>query len=124
MLDCEDTPSSAHNPGLTRGTRRNHWGWQHYLGELYGTDSIPSYASPARETDYSGLPPCYTYVLDGEPFHDETLTYVRNLQNAGVEAYVDVYHGHLHAFDILLFWQKQSKLAKEKLCEMAERMLN
>ena len=124
MLDCEDTPSSAHNPGLTWGTRRNHWGWQHYLGELYGTDSIPPYASPARETDYSGLPPCYTYVLDGEPFHDETLTYVRNLQNAGVEAYVDVYHGHLHAFDILLFWQKQSKQAKEKLCEMAERMLN
>ena len=37
---------------------------------------------------------------DGEPFYEETLTYVRNLQEAGVEASVDVYHGDVHAFDM------------------------
>ena len=124
MLDSEDTPSSANNHGEVWDTRRNHWGWRHYLGDLYGTDRVPKYASPARETDYSGLPPCYTYVLDGEPFYCETLTYVQNLQKAGVEAYVDVYHGDLHAFDLYRFWEEQSRTAKEKLCEMYVRLLN
>ena len=124
MLDCEDTPSSANNFGEIWDTPRNHWGWRHYLGELYGTDQVPKYASPARETDYSGLPPCYTYVLDGEPFYCETLTYVQNLRKAGVEAYVDVYHGKVHAFDYYYFWEKQSRTAKDKLCEMYVRLLN
>ena len=124
MLDCEDTPSSANNHGEVWDTRRNHWGWRHYLGDLYGTDRVPKYASPARETDYSGLPPCYTYVLDGEPFYCETLTYVQHLQEAGVEAYVAVYHGDVHAFDLYHFWEEQSRMAKEKLCEMYVRLLN
>ena len=123
MLDCEDTESSADNHGKIWNTRKNHMGWKHYLGELYGTDDVPPYASPARETDYSGLPPCYTYVLDGEPFYAETLTYVKNLQAAGVDAKVDVYHGDVHAFDGLLFWQEQSKQAKRRLCEEYERII-
>lgn len=123
MIDCEDTPSSAHNPGLTWGTSRNHWGWRHYLGEMYGSDCVSKYASAARETDYSGLPPCYTYVLDGEPFRDETLTFVKNLQEAGVEAYVDVYHGNVHAADLLMPWKAASRASKAKLKEMYARFM-
>ena len=121
MLDCEDTESSADNHGRVWNTRRNHWGWKHYLGELHGSKDISKYASPARETDYSGLPPCYTFVADGEPFYSETLTYVKKLQEAGVEAKVDIYHGNTHAFDMLLPWQEQSKAAKRRLCEEYER---
>lgn len=125
MLDCEDTESSADNHGRVWNTRRNHWGWKHYLGDLYGTDGVSKYASPAHETDYSGLPPCYTFVCDGEPFYSETITYVNNLRDAGVEAKVDVYHGNTHAFDMLLPWQEQSKEAKRRLCEEYERhMMN
>ncbi len=80
MLDCEDTPSSVDNHGKVWNTKRNHWGWRHYLGEAYGSKEVSKYASPARETDYSGLPPCYTFVASGEPFYDETLTYIKNLQ--------------------------------------------
>lgn len=116
MLDCFDTPSSRDNHGRNWNTRKNHWGWRHYLGALYGSPSVPKYASPSRETDYSGLPPAYTYVLDGEPFLDETRTYIRNLQEAGVEADVDVYHGDFHGFDVF-FWTRNAKEAKRKLCE-------
>ena len=116
MLDCFDTPSSRDNHGRNWNTRRNHWGWKHYLGDLYGSPSVPKYASPSRETDYTGLPPAYTYVLDGEPFLDETRTYIRNLREAGVDAAVDVYHGDFHGFDVF-FWTRNAKTAKRKLCE-------
>lgn len=121
MLDCEDTASSAENHGKVWNTKRNHWGWKHYLGDLYGTENVSKYASPARETDYSNLPPCYTFVADGEPFYEETLTYVRNLQQAGVEASVDVYHGNVHAFDMLQPGKEQSKAARQRLCEEFEK---
>ena len=117
MIDCEDTESSRNNHGRVWNTRRNHWGWKNYLRSLYGTGQVPKYASAARETDFSGLPPCYTFVSDGEPFYAETLAYVRHLQEAGVEASVDVYHGRTHAFDMLCPWLKKSKEAKRKVCE-------
>lgn len=117
MLDCEDTASSRDNHGRVWNTQRNHWGWQCYLGELYGTQDVPAYASPARETNYEGLPPCYTYVLDGEPFLAETLAYVRNLQAAGVEARADVFHGDVHAFDMLQPWKREARAANERLLE-------
>lgn len=117
MLDCEDTASSADNHGKVWNTRRNHWGWKHYLGDAYGTGAVSKYASPSRETDYSGLPACYTFVMDGEPFYEETLTYVRNLQEAGVEARVDVYKGDVHAFDMMQPGKEQGKLARRRLRE-------
>ena len=123
MLDSEDTASSAHNHGRFWDTRRNHWGWKLYLRELYGSDSVSKYASAARETDYSGLPPCYTFVQDGEPFFEETLTYVRNLREAGVEASVDVYHGDAHAFDMLQPGSEQSREARRRLCEKYVELL-
>lgn len=123
MLDCEDTSSSADNHGKVWNTKRNHWGWKHYLGDLYGTENISKYASPARETDYSNLPPCYTFVADGEPFYEETLIYVKNLQQAGVDAKVDVYHGNVHAFDMLQPEKQQSKAARQRLCEEYERYM-
>lgn len=119
MLDCEDTPSSRDNHGRGWDTRRNHWGWRHYLGALSGTGRVPKYASPSRETDYCDLPPCYTFVCDGEPFYDETLTYVKELRRAGVPADVDVYHGNLHGFDFL-FWTKKARTARKKLCQIYE----
>lgn len=123
MLDCEDTESSSDNHGRVWNTRRNHWGWRNYLGDLYGSADVSKYASPARETDYSNLPPCYTFVAAGEPFYTETLDYVRNLQKAGVEASVDVYPGDTHAFDMLTPWKKESKAARRRLCEVFERYI-
>ena len=71
-------------------------------------------SAPAGQTDYAGLPPCYTFVGDGEPFYDETLDYVRNLRAAGVEAKVDVYHTDVHAFDMLYPDEAMSRQAADR----------
>lgn len=120
MLDCEDTPSSKDNHGNVWNTKKNHWEWSSYLGELYGTNNVPKYASSAREDDLSNMPVCYTFVMDGEPFYDETLTYIRKLNEASIEASVSVYHGDIHVFDALV-WTKNAKDARQKLCQAYEK---
>lgn len=100
MLDDRDTPSSKDNHAPNWNTKRNRKAWKRYLRSAYGTDLVPIYAAPARCEDYRGLPPCYTYVGDIEPFYCETLDYVRHLQEAGIDANVDVYPDWFHAYDI------------------------
>ncbi|MBQ8161540.1 MAG: alpha/beta hydrolase fold domain-containing protein [Clostridia bacterium] len=100
MISNIDTDSSRDNHGKVWNTRRNHAGWWMYLrGD--SRRQVSPYAAPAWQTDYRGLPPCYTFVGDGEPFYQETLSYVENLRLAGVLAEVDVYHTNVHAFDML-----------------------
>ena len=101
MLDDRDTPSSSDNHAPNWNTKRNHKAWKRYLRDAYGTDMVPEYAAPARRVDLSGMPPCYTFVGDIEPFYCETLEYVRRLQEAGVEASCDVYPNWFHAYDLL-----------------------
>ncbi len=101
MLDDRDTPSSADNHAPNWNTKRNHKAWKRYLRDAYGTDMVPDYAAPARRQDLRGLPPCYTFVGDIEPFYDETVEYVRRLQAAGIEASCDVYPNWFHAYDLL-----------------------
>lgn len=101
MLSNLDTASSAHNRGHVWNTRRNHLGWRLYLRGHAKDPDISPYASPSRQINYAGLPPAYTFVGDGEPFYTETLDYIANLANAGVEARVDVYPCDTHAFDML-----------------------
>ena len=109
MLDDRDTDSSRNNHGLSWNTRRNHAAWKLYLSGLTG--EAPPYAAPARQTDYVGLPPCYTFVGDREAFFCETLAYVENLRRAGIPAQPDVYSTGFHAFDMLLPFRKISKQA-------------
>lgn len=110
MLDDRDTDSSRDNRAPVWNTRRNHRAWRRYLGPLWGGD-VPPYAAPARQTDYAGLPPAYTFVGDADPFYCETRRYVAQLRAAGVPADVDVYPGCFHAFDMLLPWRSASRLA-------------
>ena len=62
-------------------------------------------------------------MADGEPFYAETLAYVKNLQDAGVDAKVDVYPGNVHAFDMLQPRKEESKAARRRLCEEFERFM-
>ena len=75
---------------------------------------VPEYAAPARRVDLSGMPPCYTFVGDIEPFYCETLEYVRRLQEAGVEASCDVYPNWFHAYDLLFPGKKVVREAIER----------
>ena len=69
MLDDRDTPSSKDNHAPNWNTKRNKKAWKRYLRTAYETDIVSYYAAPARCQDYSGLPPCYTFVGDIEPFY-------------------------------------------------------
>ena len=100
MIDNFDTESSYDNHGKVWNTRRNHLGWRFYLRNK-SKQKVSPYASPARQIDYKGLPPAYTFVGDGEAFYEETRTYINQLKKAGVEASIDVYHTDIHAFDML-----------------------
>lgn len=100
MIDNFDTESSADNHGKVWNTRKNHLAWKLYLRENVGKNVSP-YAAPARQTDYSNLPPAYTFVGNGEPFYAEACTYIENLRKAGIEAEIDVYESNMHAFDMM-----------------------
>ena len=111
MLDDRDTASSADNHAPNWNTKRNHKAWKRYLRDAYGTDIVSEYAAPARRKDYTGLPPCYTYVGDIEPFYQETVDYVQHLRDAGVEAEVDVWPDWFHAYDIFFPTKKEVREA-------------
>ena len=112
MLDCIDTESSRDNHGLGWNTKRNHSAWKLYLkGLSCEPEAVPYTASPSRCKDYHGLPPAYTFVCEGEPFLDETLTYVKNLKDVGIKAVCKVYPGNMHAFDMSNPWAEVSKEA-------------
>lgn len=120
MIDDRDTESSRDNHAPVWNTRSNHKAWKKYLGKLHKTEDVPAYAAPARRTDYSGLPPAYTFVGDIEPFYCETLEYIENLKKAGVEASVDVYPKCFHSFDLFLPFTKNGKAAISKFEEKFE----
>ena len=112
MLDDRDTETSHDNHGQVWNTRRNHLAWRLYLR---GTDraQLSPYAAPARLTDFTGLPPAYSFVGDGEPFYAETVRYFDRLRAAGVPAELDIYHTNMHAFDMMRPRDAQSVAAAE-----------
>lgn len=111
MIDNFDTDSSKDNHGKIWNTKRNNFAWKKYLRKDVANDVSP-YAAPARQKDYSNLPPAYTFVVDGEPFFSETLTYTDNLKKSGIEAKVDVYHTNVHAFNMM---RPNDELSKEAI---------
>ena len=109
MLDDRNTESSRNNHGRVWNTRKNHFAWACYLlGQ--NRKNLPPYAVPARLTDFTGLPPAYTFVGDGEPFYAETVRYIEQLKAAGVPASMGVYHSNMHAFDMM---QPDDSLSQE-----------
>lgn len=122
MISNIDTDSSGNNHGKVWNTRRNHIGWRVYL-RSDAKKPVSPYAAPAQQTDYSGLPPCYTFVGDGEPFYRETLDYVAALKAAGVDAKADVYPSNIHAFDMLRPDEELSREAIRKFNGHFEKVL-
>ncbi|TLG71558.1 alpha/beta hydrolase [Culicoidibacter larvae] len=116
--DGNDSASAQDNTAPVWDARSNELAWKLYLGEAYGADRVPPpYAAPARADDYRNLPPTYTFVGTIEPFYDETLQYIADLQQAGVEATVDTYEGCYHAFDQLCANTEIGKLATKRWLE-------
>ena len=115
MIDDRNNSESATNndgPGWNQTT--NEVGWKLYLGDRWGTDDVPAYAAPARATDYSGLPPTYTYVGSVDPFRSETEDYIANLQDAGVSAEINIVAGAYHGFEVV----KGAKVTKAAFADL------
>ena len=63
MLDDRQlTPSIGADGLYVWSAGSNEFGWRSYLGELYGSDDVPSYAAAARADDLAGLPPTCVVV--------------------------------------------------------------
>ena len=99
--DRMNTYSAIDNNAPVWDSINNELGWKLYLDDLFESDNIPKYAAPAREVDYSNLPPTFSFVGEIEPFHDETVTYMKKLREAGVKTHFSVYGGCYHGFDTI-----------------------
>jgi acetyl esterase/lipase len=96
--DRQQTPSSQWDVPIWNPTN-NEFGWQSYLGPLYGTNNIPPYAAPARASDLQGLPPAFVSVGTLDGFCDEDIAYAQRLNQAGIPTELHVYPGAPHGFD-------------------------
>lgn len=93
-------PSTIDNDDPVWDSKSNLEAWKIYLGDLFGTDDVPPYASALRSIDYKDIPPTLTYVGSLEVFKDETIEYVDRLLKAGNEVYFKLFEGGYHAFDV------------------------
>ena len=91
-----------------------------HMGDLYNKENVPVYAAPGRLTDFSGLPPAFSYVGSIEPFYDETIAYMEGLKQAGIPVHYQVFDGCFHGFDIVASKSPQAKQAKAFLKEQFE----
>lgn len=109
--DRMNTYSAIDNNAPVWDSINNELGWKLYLDDLFESDNVPKYAAPAREVDYSNLPPTFSFVGEIEPFHDETVTYMKNLREAGVKTHFSVYSGCYHGFDTICPKSEKGKSA-------------
>lgn len=97
--DLQNTKSAIKmNNTPAWNSKSNKKGWAAYLA---GNEYIPTYATPARNKDYSNFPPTFTFVGDLDPFRDETITYASELEKQNVEVKFKLYEGAFHAFDMI-----------------------
>ena len=113
--DRMNTYSAIDNNAPVWDSINNELGWKLYLDDLFESDNVPKYAAPAREIDYSNLPPTFSFVGEIEPFHDETVTYMKNLREAGVKTHFSVYSGCYHGFDTICPKSEKGKSAIKEM---------
>ncbi len=116
MIDCNNTTTNNNNDAPVWNTYSNKLAWDLYLNTKE-RNNISKYASPSLETDYSNLPPAFTYIGTIDPFYEETLTYVNKLKDNDIEVHVKEFEGCFHGFDIVGFDTKVGKEAATYLLD-------
>ena len=118
MLDDRmETESSKNNDAPLWNSKSNYLGWKLYLGNLFKTNNVPFYASPARAQNFKNLPPTVSFVGSIEPFRDETINYMDKLRENNIPVYFKIYEGCFHAFD---WMAPKSKISKEATAFLIE----
>lgn len=113
MLDDRETFSNRSTNSITWNSKQNRKAWEQYLADV--VVDPPAYAVPARQINYAGLPPAYTFVGEKEIFYTETMRYIDALKNDEVQAHADVYPTRIHAFDLTFPFMKVSRQAIAEL---------
>jgi len=118
MIDDRHQNESSQFESPVWGKKANHIGWEFYLKDLHQQrKAIPSYAAPARNEDYSGFPPTFTFVGSIDPFRDETIAYVQSLEKAGIPVQFKLFKGCYHGFELVDSKKQISKAAMNFLFE-------
>jgi acetyl esterase/lipase len=99
--DRQITPSSRFDDLIIWTRESNTFGWQAYLGDLYGGD-VPAYAAAARADDLRGLPPALVITGGADGFRDENVEYAVRLGDAGVDADLVVIGGAPHGAQLFV----------------------
>ena len=124
MLDDRQVTPSSRQDGLAVWSREsNTFGWQAYLGDLYGRDTVPPTAAPARATDLSGLPPTFVSVGAADGFRDEDIDYAMRLNQAGVPTELHVYPGGCHGFNVIASEAALTKQSRRNLAEWLKKQV-
>ncbi|OON98525.1 MAG: hypothetical protein ATN35_00910 [Epulopiscium sp. Nele67-Bin004] len=100
MINHKNIPDNNTHKQFLWDVYRNEIAWKLYLGDLYNLDDVPAYASPLNASDFSNLPPMYTFIGSEDPFYEDTINYTKKLQVENIVARCDVYDGCYHGFDI------------------------
>lgn len=79
----------------------NRFGWQSFLGQPPGSDSVPAEAVPARTENLSGLPPTWIGVGALDLFVEEDIAFASRLTQVGVATELLVVPGAFHGFDVI-----------------------
>lgn len=114
MLDHRsDTISARQMEGAGSWDRvANAAGWSAYLGPDVNVGEVSPYASAARCTDYTNLPPTFIDVGSAETFRDECVAFAAQMWIAGGDAELHVWPGGTHGFDFLAPWAPMSRDAR------------
>ncbi|WP_125130836.1 alpha/beta hydrolase [Microbacterium sp. 10M-3C3] len=123
MLDeHNDSSSAAQMAGAGAWDRTaNETGWSAYLGRE--RRDVSPWASAARATDLSGLPPAFLDVGSAETFRDEVQRYAAGLWAAGGDAELHVWAGGVHGFDALAPDAAVSRAARAARASWLRRIL-
>lgn len=92
-------PDPANKALMTWSPESNLFGWEAYLGQKCGSESLPPYAVPARRGDLGGLPPAWICSGTLDLFFEEDAAYADRLKNSGVDCEWVVIPGAYHGFD-------------------------
>lgn len=118
MLDDRQVTPSSLQDGLAVWSRSsNTFGWQAYLGELYGRADVPYTAAPARAIDLGDLPPSFVSVGAADGFRDEDIEYALRLNRADVPTELHVYPGGCHGFNVIA---RDAAISKQSLRNMID----
>jgi acetyl esterase/lipase len=92
-------PSNGNMGRLMWTPASNRFGWESFLGQAPGTDSVPAAAVPTRTVNLAGLPPAFIGVGSIDLFADEDIEYAHRLVDAGIQTELHVVPGAFHGFD-------------------------